>query len=63
MLLLEGLMIGIGIMSEDGQDVRYGLAKEYSGNKDSTLILGSVCRNITVQLCESERLQRYIRLP
>lgn len=56
-------MIGIGIMSEDGQDVRYGLAKEYSGNKDSTLILGSVCRNITVQLCESERLQRYIRLP
>lgn len=26
-MLLEGLMIGIGIMSEDGQ-VRYGLAKE-----------------------------------
>lgn len=46
MKLLEGLMIGI--MSEDGQEVRYGLAKECSGNKDSTLILGSMCRNITV---------------
>lgn len=27
-MLLEGLMIGIGVMSEDGQEVRYGLAKE-----------------------------------
>lgn len=41
-------MIGMGIMSEDGQDVRYGLAKEPSRNKGSSLILGFVCRNITV---------------
>lgn len=38
----QPLMTGI-VNTEEGQRVRYRLAKEHSGNKSSTLIWGCVC--------------------
>lgn len=60
-LSAEGLMI---VNTQDRQWVRYGLAKEHSGNKSSTLILGCVCGETSLcsmcnsSPCESERLAR-----
>lgn len=68
MLLVEGVMIEI-VNPEDGQRFRYGLAKEHSGNKSSTLILGCVCgetspcNTCNSSPCESERPERLARLP
>lgn len=68
MLSVERVMTGI-VNPEDGQRVRYGLAKEHSGNKSSTLILGCVCgetspcNTYNPSPYESERLERLARLP
>lgn len=59
MLSVKSVMTGIA-NTEDGQLVRYGLAKEHSENMSSTSILGYVCAGpswCNSSPCESERLE------